>query len=234
MRKGQGLILRAAQERYLDRMLPPRDRLLTEMESLAAAEDIPISDPEVGRLLEVLARSTRPRRILEIGTAIGYGTFCLARGASDARVLTIDSDPERLERARDFLGRAGVLDRVDLLLGPALEVIPTVTAPLDLVFVDAVKPEYRRYLDLVLPKMAVGGTLVFDGLLRGGRVAEPPDLDQELDEDDADEAKAEALRSFNGYLMIHPQLASVILPMSDGVGLATKVKPLISEMGGPF
>lgn len=229
MKQGQGLILRAEQERYLDRLLPPRDPLLAKMELLAAEQEVPISDPEVGRLLEVLARSTGARRILEIGTAIGYGTLCLARGAPEAQVISIDLDPQRLAQARGFLAQAGVLERVELLCGPALEVLASVQAPLDLVYVDAVKTEYRRYLDLVLPKVRVGGTLIFDNLLWAGQVAEPTEL-----EDPDEEAKADAIRSFNGYLMIHPQLRSVLLPLSDGVGLATKLRPLITEMGGPF
>lgn len=226
MKGPPGAILRPEQERYLERLLPPRDPLLAEMEEVGRREDIPISDPEVGRLLEILARAGGARRVVEVGTAIGYGTLCLARGAPEARICTIDTDGERLERARGYLERGGVADRVELLFGPALEVIPTLEGPLDLAYVDAAKSDYRRCLDLLLPKLAVGGTLVFDNLLWQGRVAEPP-----ADEDDE---TAETLAAFNAYLMIHPQLRAVVLPLGDGVGLATKTKPLISEMGGPF
>lgn len=226
MKDRPGAILRLEQERYLERLLPPRDPLLAEMEAVARAEDIPISDPEVGRLLELLARSTRARRIVEVGTAIGYGTLCLARGAPEARVSTLDSDPARLARARGFLERGGVGDRVELLLGPALAVLPTLEGPIDLAYVDAAKADYRRCLDLLLPKLAVGGTLVFDNLLWKGHVAEPP-------AGEADET-AEVLAAFNGYLMIHPQLRAVVLPLGDGVGLATKTRKLVSELGGPF
>lgn len=226
MKHGTGTILRPGQERYLERLLPPRDALLAEMEALAKAEDIPISDPEVGRLLTVMVRSSGARSIVEVGTAIGYGALCLARGAPEARIVSIDVDPERLAAARSYLERGGVAERVELIQGEALEVIPTLAKPIDLVYVDAVKTEYRRYLDGLLPKLSLGGTLIFDNLLWKGRVAEPPE--EEEDEE------AEALRAFNGYLMSHPQLASVVLPLGDGVGLASKLKPLITEMGGPF
>jgi caffeoyl-CoA O-methyltransferase len=229
MKSGKALILQPEQESYLDRMLPPRDALLREMEELAHREDVPITDPEVGRLLGVVARATGARSILEIGTAIGYGTLCLARGAPEARVTTIDISPQQIARARGFLERGGVLQRVELLEGAALEVLHRLTGPFDLVFIDAVKSEYRRYLDLALPKLRVGGTLIFDNLLWGGKVAAPPD--DETDEDDKD---TEALRAFNGYLMMHPQLDTVLLPLGDGTGLATKTKPTIMEMGGPF
>jgi len=230
MKHGVGHILRPEQERYLERLLPPREPLLREMEEQAAREDIPISDPEVGRLLSILARATGARLILEIGTAIGYGALCLARGAPQARVVSIDTDPGRLATARAYLERAAVADRVELVQGAALDllpVLPVLEGPFDLVYVDAVKQEYRRYLDLVLPRLRVGGLVVIDNLLWGGEVAEPPP--DGADEDPA----AEALRAFNGYLMMHPQLEAVVMPLGDGVGLVTKTRPLRSELGGP-
>ena len=221
--KRKGTILRPEQEDYLERLLPPRDPVLREMEEQAAREDVPISDPEVGRLLSILARSLGARLILEVGTAIGYGTLCLARGAPEARVVSIDTDPERLATARRYLDRAGVAGRVELIEGAALDVLPRLEGPFDLVYLDAVKTEYRRYLDQVLPRMRTGGLLVCDNLLWSGRVA-AADEDQDT----------EALRAFNGYLMMHPQLQAVVLSVGDGLGVAVKLKPTILEMGGPF
>jgi predicted O-methyltransferase YrrM len=226
MKRGQAVILQPEQEGYLDRLLPPRDAILREMEERAAGENIPISDPEVGKLLGILARTTGARRILEIGAAIGYGAIWLARGAPEARVYSVDIDPERLAVARGYLERAGAADRVELIEGAALEVIHRLDGPFDLVYVDAVKTEYRKYLDLVLPKLRVGGVIVCDNLLWGGQVAAP--------DEDREDRDADALRSFNGYLMMHPQLQAVVLPLGDGVGLATKIKPTMFEMGGPF
>lgn len=226
MKHGWASILHPEQEDYLDRLLPPRDPLLREMEERAAREDIPISDPEVGRLLSILARSVGSRRILELGAAIGYGAIWLARGAPEARVQSVDVDPARLAEARGYLERAGVAERVELIEGKALEVMQRLDGPFDLVYVDAVKTEYRRYLDLALPKLRVGGLMVFDNLLWGGEIAAPTE--------GTDDRDADALRAFNGYLMMHPQLQAVVLPLADGVGIATKIKPTIFEMGGPF
>lgn len=225
MKEAPGLLLLPEQERYLERLLPPRDPLLREMEERAARENIPISDPEIGRFLGILARATGARLIVEIGTAIGYGALCLARGAPEARVITIDTDPERLAVARGYLERAGVAGRVELIEGAALEVLPRLPGPIDLAYVDAVKKEYRRYLDQLVPKLRVGGVVALDNLLWKGRVADPPE------DDDPD---ADALRAFNGYLMMHPQLQAVVLPFGDGLGVATKVKPTVMEMGGPY
>jgi predicted O-methyltransferase YrrM len=223
-----GVILRREQERYLERLLPPRDALLAEMEEHARRDDVPIADPEVGRLLEVLARAKDARRIVEIGTAIGYGALRLARGAPQARVVTIDRDPAMLAAARGYLERGGVLDRVELVEGEALDAIGRLEPPFDLAWVDAAKADYRRYLDRLLPLVVVGGLLVFDNVLWKGRVAEPPEGDDE------DDPAADHLRAFNGYLMMHPQLSASVVPLGDGVALAVKLKPTILEQGGPY
>ena len=230
MKDGTGLILREPQERYLERLQPPRDPLLAEMEAYAAEHDVPIADPEVGRLLDVLTRSRAlaggARRVVEVGTAIGYATLILARATPEGRVVTIDRDPEMLERARGYLERAGVLDRVDLVEGEALEVLDRLDPPFDLAWIDAEKAEYRRYLDRLLPRFALGGLLLFDNLLWKGHVAEPPE--------DEEDATAEALHAFNAYLMMHPQLRAQVLATGDGVGVATKIQATVMEMGGPF
>jgi len=225
MKRRDNAILQPAQEAYLDRLLPPHDALLREMESRAVAEEIPISDAATGRLLAILARAIGARRILELGTAIGYGAILLARAAPEARIVSVDKSPERLAEARAYLARAGVANRVELVEGAALDVLHQLEGPFDLIYIDAVKTEYRRYLDLTLPKLRVGGLIVCDNLLWGGEVAAP------TEEDDKD---ADALRAFNGYLMMHPQLQAVLLPLGDGVGVATKTKPTIMEMGGPY
>ena len=89
-----GAIVRPEQERYLEGLLPPRDEIVREMEAEAAEEDIPISDPEVGRLLQMQARATAglANRIVEVGCAIGYGALLMARAAPEARVVTIDHE----------------------------------------------------------------------------------------------------------------------------------------------
>ncbi len=107
-------------------------------------------------------------------------------------------------------------DRVELTRGAALEVLATLDGPFDLAYVDAVKTEYRRYLELLLPLLSLGGLVVMDNLLWKGWVADPSSADA------ADE-NAAALRDFNSYLMSHPQLEALVLPLGDGLGLATRI-----------
>ncbi len=218
-------ILRTDQAAYLERLLPPRDELLREMESYAAAEDIPISDPEVGLVLQMLVRATGAARVLEVGAAIGYGTIWMARGGDTVHVTGLERDPARIAIAKGFLERAAVEHRVQLLPGEALEVMRGLQPPFDLIYLDSDKRDYRRLLDFSLQLARVGGLVVIDNVLWKGQVAEPPE--------DADE-EAEILRTFNGYFSMHPQLDSLVLPVGDGLGLAVKTKPLITDLGGPY
>jgi predicted O-methyltransferase YrrM len=218
-------ILRPKQAAYLDQLTPPRPSDLRSMEAYAAEHGIPISDPEVGRVLELLVQAVGASRVLEIGTAIGYGTLWLARGGSEVRVTTIERDGKILAVARSFLARAGVEDRVELHEGEALEILPRLRPPFDLVYLDGDKEGYLRCLDAALQILRVGGLVVIDNLLWKGWVGDPPQ-----EEDKA----TSVLRAFNGYLMNHPQLSAIVLPLADGLGLAVKTRPLVTDLGGPF
>lgn len=214
MKESADALLHAVQARYLDELLPASEPLLREMEEHAKRDGVPISDPEVGRLLTMLVRTLDAHRVLEVGTAIGYGALCLARGNDHVHVITIEPEEERRATARAYLGRAGVLDRVELLEGKGLTLIGELSGPYDLAYVDAVKTEYRQYVEKILPRLRPGGLLVLDNLLWKGRVAEPPN--SEVDEN------ADALRDLNPWLMNHPELLSLVLPLGDGLGLAVK------------
>lgn len=228
MKDRSDAILHAVQADYLERNLPKRDELLLEIESYAATESIPISDPEVGLLLGMLVCTSGAVRVLEVGAAIGYGTICLARGGEATHVVGLERDPERVEIAREYLAKAAVEERVQLLTGEALELMRELVPPFDLIYIDSDKKDYRRLLDSSLQLLRVGGLVVMDNLLWKGQVADPPEDAEEEDE------QAEILRMFNGYLLMHPQLDAQILPLGDGLGLAVKKKPLITDLGGPY
>ncbi len=228
MKERADAILRTAQAAYLEGLLPRRDPLLQEMEEYAAAEGIPISDPEVGLVLQMLIRTSRASRVLEVGAAIGYGTIWMARASEKTRVIGLEQDAGRIRVARAYLERASVEGRVELLHGDALEVIRGLEPPFDLVYLDSDKKDYRRLLDFSLQLLRVGGLVVIDNLLWKGQVADPP---EDLDEEDE---QAEILRAFNGYFAMHPQLDSLVLPLGDGLGLAIKKKPLVTDLGGPY
>lgn len=219
MKAQAGLIIHEEQEAYLERLLPERDPLLREMERYADEHGIPIADPEVATFLEMTVRSIRAARVLEVGTAIGYADVFMARGmAPGGKVVTIDTKAEMIEKAREYVKRAGLADQVEFHRGPALTIIPTLDGPFDLVYLDAVKEEYRDYLDLALPLMRIGGVVVCDNVLWRGQVASNRmPTTQHRD-------PTQALRSFNDYFVRHPQLLAQILSVGDGLAYGVKVK----------
>jgi caffeoyl-CoA O-methyltransferase len=211
-------IIQREQAEYLDRLLPASDPLLAEMESYAVEHRVPIADREVSLFLEITARSIGAKRALECGMAIGYSVIHLLRGIQDGgRVVTIDPSDEMIAAAERYLNRAGLRDRVDIHKGYALEVIPQLNETFDLLFIDAVKEEYRGYLDLALPKLHTGGVVICDNLLWGGQVA------GEIRSEDQ-QSSTEALREFNQYLVNHPQLRAQVLAVGDGLGYGVKIK----------
>jgi len=217
MKAKHDAILRAEQADYLERLHPPSEGLLAEMEGYAAEHRVPIADREVGRFLEITARSTGARRVLEIGMAIGYAALQLARALPEGGlVVTVEPDEGMIERAGEYLSRAGLLGRVRVEKGYALEVLPRLTETFDIVYLDAVKAEYSGYLELALPLLRAGGVIVADNLLWGGRVAGGPDAG-------APDASTAALREFNRAFVGHPQLLAQVLSVGDGLGYAVKV-----------
>ena len=206
-------IIQREQAEYLDQLLPPGDRLVTEMEEYAAEHKVPIADREVARFLEITASATGARKALEIGMAIGYSVVHLARGMGEhGLIVTIEPSDEMIRAASSYLERGGLLNRVKIERGKALEVMPHLTEIFDLLFIDAVKEEYKQYLDLGLQRLRTGGVIIVDNLLWGGKVA-----------GNDTESSTVALREFNHYFINHPQLRAEVLPVGDGLGYAVKL-----------
>lgn len=206
-------ILRRNQAEYLDSLLTPRDALLERMEKFAEENDQPIADPEVAQLMRGLVRAKCPRRVLEVGTNIGYSVIVIGREcAEEAVVETIEIDHNTLSTAKRFVAEASLPCRVVFHEGAALEVLPRLTGPFDFVFIDCVKTEYEDYLDALLPKLERGAVIVCDNLLWKGRVA--------AGEHDA---PTDALRAFNRRLSTDPRLLTSILAVGDGTGVSVVV-----------
>lgn len=210
-------IIRPEQAEYLERLTPANTGLVAEMEEYAAEHRVPIADREVARFIEITARSTGARRVLEIGMAIGYTALHLARSLPEGgEVVTIEPSDEMIERSEHYLTRASLRERVTIERGYALEVIPRLTGSFDIIFLDAVKQEYAGYLELALPLLRAGGLVIADNLLWGGQVAgEIRSEDQTV--------STQALREFNQVFVRHPQLLAVVLPVGDGLGYAVKL-----------
>jgi predicted O-methyltransferase YrrM len=155
-----------------------------------------------------------PKRVVEIGTAIGFSTLWMATALPPGgRIDTIDPDRSRTDRARRYWLRAGVTDRVRVVNEPALRVLPRLAPGIEFAFIDAIKSEYVAYLDALLPKMAPGGLITVDNVLWSGRIAAG-----EHDEN------TDALRAFNEHFLHHEAPEPTILPVGDGFGIGV-VRP---------
>jgi predicted O-methyltransferase YrrM len=203
-------------ERYLEGVRPERSQVMAEMEAVAERDGVPIVVWETGRLLAALCRALDPV-VLEVGTAIGYSTLHMAEQLERGRVTTLEIDPDRARQAREFWTRAGVADRIELIEGDARETIEALAGPFDLLFVDAAKHEYARYIELAEPKLSERAVLVVDNTLMSGEVALP----EGAGNDWRPESLA-AARALNADLMRGERWLACVLPVGDGVTLGTR------------
>jgi predicted O-methyltransferase YrrM len=202
---------------YLERLRPERDEVLAEMEALARLERIPIVEWETGRLLATLVAALAPERVVEVGTAIGYSTIHMARELGPSgRIVTLERDPARIAAARGFWERAGVAERIQLVEGDARESLGALEGPFEMVFLDATKTEVDEYLELLRGKLAPRCVLVVDNLLMSGEAALPERSDTAWDDDSLAAARRAARE-----LMDSSEWLFSLLPVGDGVGLAT-------------
>jgi caffeoyl-CoA O-methyltransferase len=193
---------------------PPTEvlqRLADETRARMAAPQMMVG-PLEGRFLETLVRVSGARRVLELGTFTGYSSICMASALPEGgRLVTCDVDPEAVEIARRYAGEAGVVDRIDYRLGPAIETLRELDGPFDLVFIDADKDGYVDYYEAVLPKLADEGVIVADNVLSGGRVLH-----------DEPEGTARAIVAFNEHVRGDERVVAVMLTVRDGITLIRK------------
>jgi len=209
-------ILDEAVKQYLHGLRPEPPALIREMEEHAERDRIPIAEWETARLLAVLCRVLDPV-VLEVGTAIGYSTLHMAEQLERGRVVTLERDSERAAQARDYLDRGGVSDRVELVEGDALETLAGLDGPFDLLFVDATKGEYARYIEMAEPKLSARALMVVDNLLMSGEVALPEEAETRWNPDSLASA-----RRLSSDLLDSEEWVACVLPVVDGIGVAAR------------
>jgi predicted O-methyltransferase YrrM len=171
-----------------------------------------------GRLLSMFSKMTAPRRILEIGTYVGYSALCLAEGLTeDGKLITLDISEETNAIARQFWSRSLLQGKIDARLGNALEIIPTLDETFDLVFIDADKPNYYNYYEQVFPKLRMGGIVIADNVLWSGRVLEAAKGNETDD-------NTKALHEFNQKIQADARVSNILLAVRDGLMVIRKEK----------
>jgi caffeoyl-CoA O-methyltransferase len=198
---------------YVERMSTPSSPQLEQLaEETMRTLDSPqmLSGPVVGRLLEFLVFALQARSVLEIGTYAGYSALSMAEGLPpDGRIVTLELDEARAEVARRWVTASPHAEKIEIVLGPALESIERLPGPFDFVFIDADKDGYPDYYEAVLPKLSPRGMIAADNTLSHGQV---------LDESDTT-PRAKTIRAFNERVRNDPRVRCVILNVRDGVTL---------------
>lgn len=202
---------RAEIETALNSLFAPEDDALRAALTAGREADMPTIQisPLQGRLLQVLAAACGARKILEIGALAGYSSIWLARALpSDGRLISLEMSEKHAGVARASLSRAGLSDRAEVRVGPAIEALPTLVdeAPFDLVFIDADKPGYPAYLDWALKLTRPGSIIVADNCIRGG---------VPLREPTSDNPNIQAIGDYDRRVASDPRLLSVAFPMDD-------------------
>ena len=195
---------------------PPGGKILYDLEretNLKTLAPQMLSGRIQGQLLSMISLMMKPQSILEVGTFTGYAAHCLASGLSpDGRMVTIEANPEMEWLIRKYLERADLNERVELIMGNALEVIPTLEGSFDLVFMDAGKRDYAQYFDLLIDRMLPGGIILADNTLWGGKVVDPKHQDVDT----------RIMRDFNQMIQDDERVENVILPFRDGLTVIRK------------
>jgi predicted O-methyltransferase YrrM len=206
---------------YAGRFTSAESDLLTELRRKTESERSDrkmISGFYQGRVLSMISHLIKPRRVLEIGTYVGFSALCFAEGLTeDGKIITLDVQPETNKIAREFFARSEFADKIEPQLGNALDIIPTLVETFDLVFIDADKPNYSNYFDLVFPKLKIGGLIVADNVLWSGYVL---DVEKGTETDES----CVALHEFNKKIAEDTRVSNILLTIRDGLMMIRKEK----------
>lgn len=204
---------------YLAELFAPEDAVLRALREDASRAGLPpiAVPPETGRLLQLLLRAVRARRVLEVGTLGGYSAIWMARALEPGgRILSLEIDPAHAAFARRQIERAGLEGTIEVRVGRALDLLPTLTrGHFDAVFLDADKEPLPTYFEWAIRLLRPRGLVIADNTLRGGRVLDPA----------ADDPELRGIREFNRRLASDPRVTGLVIPIGDGVGVGVVHEP---------
>lgn len=207
-------------EEYLRELVPKRDAFLSRLEAEAADTETyaPIIEPEVANLLSVLIKIHRPKRILELGTAIGYSAIVMAKAMGQGEIVTVERYDKMYERAIGNIRRAGLTHIIRPILDEAENVLTWLDGGFDMIFLDSAKGQYLEFLPDCMRLLNVGGILVSDDVLYKGEVT---------DEVGTERRKVTIVKRLREYLKFISDcdfLSTSVLPIGNGVAISYKEK----------
>ncbi|MFD1362972.1 O-methyltransferase [Lentibacillus salinarum] len=202
---------------YLIQSLPARENWVVELEQAAAGDKVPIMDPLGMNFVMQLIRLTKPARILEIGTAIGYSALRMLEANPEAEIVTIEKDEQRYAQAKQHITKRNKQNHIHVIQGDATEKLQTLTGSFfDLVLIDAAKGKYQRFFERSIPLLADSGIILSDNVLFKGYVADPEKQHPRY------QAIAGKIRTYNDWLVNHPDFTTTFVPIGDGIAISTK------------
>ena len=205
---------------YLYSIQKEDESFIESIRKKAKSENVPIIKQEVKQLLEVLLLLSKPKRILEVGTAVGYSSIVMSRFLpDDGKITTIERSELMILKAKENFKTAGKCHQIQILEGDAGEILPTLDEEYDFIFMDAAKGQYLTFLPLCLDLLKVGGLLVSDNTLQDGMVAK-----SRWSISRRNRTIHQRMRAYLWEINHHESLKTSILPIADGVTLSYKIK----------
>ncbi len=202
-------------DQYCCQFTSPENDTLVELDRqthLRTELPIMLSGHLQGRFLSMISHMVKPQYILEIGTFTGYSALCLAEGLQpNGKLISIDSNEETTDLAQKFIDKSAS-SQIELMIGKAADLIPSLPYPFDLVFIDADKPNYHLYFDLVVEKIRSGGFILADNVLFHGEVLHPEKAGK----------NAKAMHAYNQKMTNDNRFEHVLLPLRDGIMMSRK------------
>ncbi|WP_256988891.1 O-methyltransferase [Bacillus sp. EB106-08-02-XG196] len=215
---GDGSLLNDKLHSYIEELIPGRELLFIEMENYALENKVPIMELVGIEALLQLLRIQNSKKVLEVGTAIGYSALRMAVALPNACIVTIERDLERIQAAEDYIGRSQHGKQIILIKGDALEVEERVReqAPYDTIFVDAAKGQYQKFFEMYSKYLKDDGIIITDNVLFKGLVTQSEIESKRI------RNLVRKIDNFNHWLMNHPDYHTVILPVGDGIAISKK------------
>lgn len=204
-------------EEYIRSLVPRRESFLMELEMYAKLNHVPIIHPEVAQLIRVLLNIAKPKRILEIGTAIGYSALIMASVIErEGRIISIEKREDMINMAEKNIHDSGYSDMIKIIKGEAEEVLPNINDEFDFIFIDAAKGQYMEFFPHCIRNLAEGGIILSDNVLYKGMVASDDLVLRRK------KTIVKRMRSYLDYITSNKDLESSVIPIGDGVAITYK------------
>ena len=204
-------------ENYIRETLRPSQGLLRELELYAKENSVPIIHKEVADLLRVILKLKKPKKILELGCAIGYSSIFFADClGGDVDIITTERNPIMLENAEDNIKKAGMSDRIKILVGNAEETLKDIDGKFDMIFIDAAKGHYKLFFDMLIDKLNHGGIVVSDNILYKGMIASDDYVVRRK------KTIVNRMRTYLDYICDLEGISTSLVPIGDGLAISYK------------